>query len=371
MNRNRSTSKQNEQIADEAGEWLVQHRCGSLDEAGKREFDAWVRTSPEHIRVYLELSAIWEDVSSVDLRDLADADHLVAHARAEPTVVPMQPRDRQAPPTSSLPSASPARSTSRVAPTLSVSREPQRVRRLAIAASLVAGLGLALASFWFQYSHSGTFETTLGELRSIVLDDGSTVQLNSQSRIRVRFAEHERDVELLAGQALFQVSKDKTRPFIVSSGETRVRAVGTQFDVYRRKGGTTVTVLEGQVAITSNEVAEEAHGVGDVPPSLLSAGEQITVTPRVAPSPTRANVATATAWTQRHLVFESATLADVAEEFNRYNRRPLVVEDARLRDFHVSGVFSSADPTLLLRFLRAQPEIAIEETDTEIRVTRR
>jgi transmembrane sensor len=241
-----------------------------------------------------------------------------------------------------------------------------------IAACLVAGLGLALALLGFHHGRSVTFETATGELRSIVLDDGSTVQLNAQSRLRVRFAEHERNVELLAGQALFQVAKDKARPFIVASGEARVRAVGTQFDVYRRKGGTTVTVIEGQVTVMSNEAAAEVHdGRGDAPPSLLSAGEQVTVVPRVAASPKRANVAAATAWTQRHLVFESATLAEVAEEFNRYNRRPLVVEDAGLRDFHVSGVFSSADPTLLLRFLRAQPEIAIEETDTQIRVIRR
>ncbi|MEJ1964468.1 MAG: FecR domain-containing protein [Gammaproteobacteria bacterium] len=370
MNRNRPASKPNEQIAEEAGEWLVRHRCGNFDDAGRREFDTWVRTSPEHIRVYLELSAIWEDVSSVDMRGLADADQLVARAGMEANVVPMQPRDRQALPARDVPSTPEVPDVPQASHALHAPRTRRASRRAgsrAFAASLAGVLALALISLWFYHGRPATYETATGELRSIVLDDGSTVQLNSQSKLRVRFAEHERNVELLAGQALFQVAKDKTRPFIVSSGEARVRAVGTQFDVYRRKGGTTVTVLEGQVA-TSGPLTIAAGRPEQV---LLSAGEQITLEPRVSPRPMRANVAAATAWTERHLVFESATLAEVAEEFNRYNRRPLVVAGEGLRDFHVSGVFSSADPTLLLRFLRAQPEIAVDETDTEIRVTRR
>jgi transmembrane sensor len=70
------------------------------------------------------------------------------------------------------------------------------------------------------------------------------------------------------------------------------------------------------------------------------------------------------------LVFEAAPLPDVAEEFNRYNTKPLVVADPRLAMYHVSGVFSSRDPGLLLRFLHAQPDITVTESNTEIRVAR-
>jgi hypothetical protein len=102
---------------------------------------------------------------------------------------------------------------------------------------------------------------------------------------------------------------------------------------------------------------------------LLSAGEQVTVTPReVLPAPTPADVAAATAWTERRLIFEGARLSDVAQEFNRYNRRQLVLEGTQLSDFHVSGVFSSTDPTSLIRFLRAQPGMKLTETDKEIRI---
>jgi transmembrane sensor len=105
---------------------------------------------------------------------------------------------------------------------------------------------------------------------------------------------------------------------------------------------------------------------------FLAAGEQVTVTPAAtaAASPKRANVAAATAWTRRSLVFDSSPLTEVAQEFNRYNTRPLVI-DTQLAEFHVSGVFSSVEPSLLLRFLRGQPELSVEETDREVRISRK
>ena len=82
-------------------------------------------------------------------------------------------------------------------------------------------------------------------------------------------------------------------------------------------------------------------------------------------------VEAATAWTQQRLIFNAASLTELAEEFNRYNRRALVIDDATLKDFRISGNFSSTDPTLLIRFLRDQPEIVVIETGNVIHVTRR
>jgi transmembrane sensor len=104
---------------------------------------------------------------------------------------------------------------------------------------------------------------------------------------------------------------------------------------------------------------------------FLDAGEQVMVTPKHVTAQKHANVAAATAWTQRNLVFDSAPLTDVAEEFNRYNARQLVIDTPQLADFHVSGVFSSVDPALLLKFLRTQPELVLQETDREIRISKK
>jgi transmembrane sensor len=107
-------------------------------------------------------------------------------------------------------------------------------------------------------------------------------------------------------------------------------------------------------------------GIGAV--LLLAAGEQATVTTDATLKTANANIAGATAWREREIVFESATLSEVAEEFNRYNDRQLLIEDPALYDFHISGVFSSTDPESLIRFLRQRPGVRVTETGREIRV---
>ncbi len=103
--------------------------------------------------------------------------------------------------------------------------------------------------------------------------------------------------------------------------------------------------------------------------SVLDAGEQVTVTPDAAgtPMPQHADITATTAWMQRKLIFDGSKLSEVADEFNRYNRRQLVIEGDTLPDFHVSGVYST-DPASLLRFLREQPGVKVTESESEIRI---
>jgi hypothetical protein len=103
---------------------------------------------------------------------------------------------------------------------------------------------------------------------------------------------------------------------------------------------------------------------------LVAAGEQVTVTAEAAQKTANPNIAGATAWREREIVFESATLSDVAEEFNRYNEQQLVIVDPKLYGFHISGVFSSTDPDSLIRFLRQRPGVKVTETGGVIRVER-
>jgi transmembrane sensor len=103
-------------------------------------------------------------------------------------------------------------------------------------------------------------------------------------------------------------------------------------------------------------------------PVFLSAGEQLAVNAASIPIPTRANLAVTTAWTQRQLVLESAPLNDVAEEFNRYSSRKLIVKDTAAEELRLSGVFAT-DPDFLLRYLRARPDITVVETGADIEIT--
>lgn len=377
--------KRNAQIYEDASLWLVEFRAGDVDAAQRKQFNAWLRTSPEHMRAYLELAAIWHEGPRLDPTHRFDADEPAGSTSAGATVIALDRMSEVRPP-QGTPSA----------------RFSTRIFAMA-AAVLLAVLGI------WAYGERNTYATGIGEQRSLALDDGSTIDLNARSKIRVRFAAERRVVELLEGQALFRVAKDKTRPFIVQSDATQVRAVGTEFDVNRRKNGTTVTVLEGRVAVVPPVVALNLASPGALPVQLpltqrasagagpraaevqdlaneqqrsasgstaaageflLAAGEQAVLTEQAAIKTDQPNLAAVVAWTQRRLVFESTTLAEVAEEFNRYNKRLLVIEGAELADFRITGVFASTDPASLIRFLQARPGIVVIAREDAILVTR-
>jgi transmembrane sensor len=200
-------------------------------------------------------------------------------------------------------------------------------------------------------------QTGIGEQRSVVLGDGSLVTLNTSSSIEVRMAKDRRLVQLLAGEALFDVAHDATRPFDVTTGATTVRAVGTRFNVDRRAASTTVTVVEGRVAVFT---APDGKQPGEATRLPLAAGEQLTLAPRSARHPVRADVTTAIAWTQRKLIFEHRQLGEVADEFNRYNRQVIEIQSIELRNREVTGVFQANDPGAFLIFLARLPGVTIQ-----------
>jgi transmembrane sensor len=345
-----SHTKTHGAIVAEASEWFIEFRAGDVIGEARLRFIEWLRRSPEHIQAYLEVSGVWSDLPASDLEGRFDIADLIARARSEADFVPLpveNPRPPPAPP---------------FAETAAWWLRPHR--RLLVASALVLLAGVAVL-FWASGEFSRGYSTGIGEQRTIQLVDGSTVELNAQSKVEVHLTERERDVTLLEGQALFRVAKDKHRPFIVSAGDAQVRAVGTEFDVYRKQSETVVTVVEGRV-----ETYEDSGGSGAAT-IILSAGEQLTVTPNTVTKPTRTDTGVATAWVQKRLIFEETPLSDVAQEFNRYNRRPLTIDDRELQKIKISGVYSSTDPTSLINFLRSQASIRVIETEKQVRVVRR
>lgn len=370
-------------IIEEAADWFIELEGDPVTQPTRQAFDEWLRSSPEHVRAFLELLTIWESAAATPPAD-TDADALISRfLDSRSNVVRFE-----APEPDAGEETGEAERADPLGPRRS-SRQPRRVAHMLIAAA--ASIGAAAAGILY-YAQLGTYATRVAEQRAIVLDDGSSVVLNTRSRIRVRFSDQERRVELLAGQALFEVSKDPARPFIVSSADARIRAVGTRFDVYRKESGTTVTVVEGTVAVRGNGRSRTRgnadHSAGDAgapgieqqmqpatrnlllhatPDEMfLSAGEQVSLGQVAAPKPSRVDIATATAWTQRRMQFRKIALREVVEEFNRYNSRQLRIEDPRVSEFLVSGTFASTDPQSLLRFLRAQPGMRVIEDDASI-----
>lgn len=359
--------KLNHQISEEAAEWLVEFRSGDIDAEGRRAFDAWVRASPEHLRAFIEMAALWREAGSVDAERAVSIDDLMARAATESNIVIVGGRE----PASDTPSINEAHG---LPPSLG--RAPvrsRRIRRFAAAAALVLALVGTALFFKTAFHKEPVYTTDVGEQRTMRLTDGSTVTLNSRSRLRVVFTETERGVDLLEGQALFQVAKNAAKPFVVHSDGTAIRALGTQFDVNRDQSRTIVTVVEGSVAVSDviGETRRAAVQRNDSDrPILLSAGEQLNVIEGAGlAQPVHANVSSATAWTQGQLVLESASLEQVADQFNRYSARKLVAADHGATPLRLSGVFAT-DPDFLIRYLRARSDIVIHETSTEIDIVR-
>jgi transmembrane sensor len=345
----------------EATHWwnrLGIEEAGRISKADRELFTQWLRESPLHVAELLRIAHVHDSLERFKLWSEIEVD---AAGGEEPNVIPF----RDATDERSLASASSAGEA------IDSDGEPAkkpRARLWAIAASTCL---LAVLAGWFALGTRGQLmETDLAERRQVMLNDGSVVQLEPETILRVKFVDHERRVSLERGRALFRVAKDAQRPFLVSTAHTSVRAVGTAFGVENGRRGVIVTVAEGKVAVARSRddgatPGQEPSTATDV---LLTAGEQITVRSSGAIETVRAvDTARALAWAEGQLVFENDTLAHVVTEFNRYNRTQLRIGDEQLAARRVSGVFEATDSETLLAFIQqGGGEISITHTDAGI-----
>jgi transmembrane sensor len=222
---------------------------------------------------------------------------------------------------------------------------------------------LAFASGWYFLSRPQEFQTKFGEQRSVTLADGSRITLNTASKVEVDLRRDGRRIRLLEGEALFEVAHDPKRPFDVRVGDVNLRAVGTQFDVDLRLTSTTVTVVDGRVAVDVGVSAGSGVGAGPAAArQVLEAADRLVIR-QSRPGVTQhgINVTAALSWTNHQLVFEKRPLGEVAEEFNRYNRQRIVIDDPGLRLQEVTGVFQSNDPSSFVAFLSGIPGVRIQD----------
>jgi transmembrane sensor len=195
---------------------------------------------------------------------------------------------------------------------------------------------------WKMEPASGSFHTAHGQQRELPLEDGTLVHLNTDSAVQVAFSDEERGVELSRGEAFFEVTKDRRgRPFVVRTGDTEVRVVGTKFSVRTSEGRTDVVVSEGRVQVIPNAT----HVLPSVPARVeLVPGDAL----RFDRADNHMQIAAidprrATAWLTGSIDFDNAALEDVIVEVNRYTRTPFVIADDRLRSLRLSGSFKVGD----------------------------
>jgi transmembrane sensor len=186
------------------------------------------------------------------------------------------------------------------------------------------------------------YRTTLGERRVVPLPDGSRVSLDSGSKVRIRYTKDARKLELVAGQARFDVAKDVRRPFSVAAGDQTVVATGTAFNVDLLGRKVLVTLIEGQVVVLREPQPERSRRAPEASPIILKAGQQLVSASTAAPVVRSVSLERATAWETGQLTFADEPLAAVAERVSRYAEEPITVapDAASLR---VSGVFKAGD----------------------------
>ena len=234
------------------------------------------------------------------------------------------------------------------------------------AVASLACLAILSLVLWSADFAPGEYLTGIGEQHTIPLADGSKIVLNTQSRLRVRFTAHSRDIDLLEGEALFSVAKDATRPFKVHARRTIVEALGTQFSIYLRHSGTQIAVTQGRVQVFENvnptPVILNPDGLmwtdGATfqlyPPlegPVVSAGQEASIdapgrfadfevqTRRVGLDELEHRLA----WVNGNLFFSGETLGEAVEEFNRYNWRKLQVADPAISQIRLGGKFETTN----------------------------
>lgn len=198
----------------------------------------------------------------------------------------------------------------------------------------LAGAGMLALGAWTWLEDRGVYETNVGEQRVVQLADGSSVRLDTDSRIRVRFSKGIRRLELESGQALFTVAHDTARPFVVEAGTASVTAVGTVFEVRRDGGDATVTLVSGAVDVGDGSAR---HGK-----SRMSAGQQARVTPAGAVTKP-VDVQAETSWTEGRIVFRDTPLRVAVAEVNRYLTAKVELDARDLDGVRVNGVFKTGD----------------------------
>jgi transmembrane sensor len=299
----------------EAAAWLARLQGPARDAATDRSLKAWLREDAAHQDAFERATEIWDMIPGA----------------AAGLAAPQPARDR--------------------------SRHRTLAAALATLLLLLIGgaVGIAL--------RAPVHETPVGGQQVVLLDDGTRVSLNTDSRIAVLFADGERRVRLERGEALFEVAHDAARPFIVEAGDQRVRALGTVFLV-RRDGEarTEVTLLEGRVDVSGAQERRIA---------ILSPGQRVTVAATAGARLDRPAIDTVVAWRRGEVVFEDTALADAVAELNRYSRTHLVLADLALAPLRISGVFSTGNPGEVAEAVAMLHHLDVRREGDEIRLTRR
>lgn len=285
-----------EQIDARAAEWFLARSEDQIDGDAEATFEAWLAQSPTHQLAYWRMEAGWDRAG------------LLAAVR-------------------------PPRRLMRGAE----ERRPRSRWFVRVAAAVLIAAAGTSAFLFSQRDDAVTYETPVGGHRTVTLADGSRIELNTATVLKIASGGAGRHIELLQGEAFFEVKHDGTHPFVVDAGGHRLVDLGTEFSVRKTVDELKVGLVEGSVRLEKTNTWSHTQlavlAPGDV---AVAASGKVTITKAVSQE-----VTDDLAWRQGRLVFRHATLAEAASQFARYNKQTLSIPDARVANL----TFSSAFPT--------------------------
>ncbi|HKU54117.1 MAG TPA: FecR domain-containing protein [Rhizomicrobium sp.] len=319
-------SSANQEIDNQAADWAVRRDLREQSAEEEAKFEAWLA---------------------------ADSRHLGAYGRAEAVLCRLERLNRAA----SEPSENEG-------PAGRIWNRRHAIMAGGAAASLLAIFGIA-----FRFGNNAQqemFATEIGQMKEIVLKDGSIVSLNTDTRIQVQFTKDIRNIRILNGEALFDVAKNKSRPFIVTAGDTQVRAVGTSFSVSMLpQRPVEVWVKEGVVELHRSDAAlpmrKPIRAKANIK-AVAPAGAPIVTVP-VAEEKLARNLA----WQSGRIALDDQSLEDAAKEFSRYSEVRITVDPA-ISSKTVTGLFASNDPIGFAKAAAGVLKLQWEVRDNEVRI---
>lgn len=288
------------EILEEAAEWLMRLSENDLSDHERAEWEHWKISSPERDRAWARAQLLQSKLGGL------------------PPSLAMSALDRPS--------------------------HPERRAALGKLALLLAVMPVGWGSWKLAQTQQWTadYRTRVGERRELTLADGSRITLNTDSAIDVRYDSQQRLVHLREGEILVQTAQDPSRPFLVSTRQGRMQALGTRFTVRELSGRTHLAVLEGAVKVMLAENTQSA-------PLIVNAGQRTNFSAQTfgTLSATDRNDG---AWAQGMLMADNMRLADFVAELTRY-RRGFVRYDPAIADLRISGAFPISDPQRTLNML--------------------
>lgn len=305
-----SKASHDRSIAAEAATWIAQLQRPDRDADLENAFRKWLRSDPAHATAFEQATTVWNQLPGVGA---------MYRERAQ-------------------------------------RRTPWR--RLAVAATVILVTGVLL----LRFLGGNVYGTAIGEQRLVKLEDGSWITMNTNTIARVRYSADRRYIVLERGEAIFDVAKDATRPFIVATRRERIRAIGTSFAVRRDDAAVSVTLLEGKLLIEP----PWQWGGAKVERTEMVAGQGWRSQDRTLIALSASHLEELTAWRHGELIFNDMPLRDAVAEMNRYSDKPLVIQTPAVGSLPITGVFKIRESAKFAQTVAALYGLSVVVQDERI-----